>query len=351
MKLNIKPKLYGDIDAKSDCLITKDLMDSSEDTSKDLSLLEIHNFNMTLSLKNIFFEKYLSAKHLSSQEYRRELEHLLNMDQGGFEHGDLSGLYVAFQNSPRYSSTRLCGWKNLLDIAFSSISKRAALKDGLIIDFLAGSGTLSKRARQLEPFKSPTVIGLDVSKRMTKQALKHKETVFWASHKTHFFKDEIADVAVAAYGFHHVPLNERDSFVASMQKTLKKDGLCIIHDFEEGSATARWYSEVIHQYRTAGHPYSHVTYNHLQQLLIPYFKETEIKYLYDPFYLVGNIGQDAQSLKQEFYSYLIGLFNLEKLVPHGIRIENLNNYMNSSYWESIDNLLSPFFILDLLRKL
>lgn len=345
MNLNLESTVQKNKIQPNEWLFNRNSRKTIADIGKDISILGIQSFNVSLLLENPWLEKYIYFKTLSSLDYKRELTNLLNIDQGGFEHGDLSGLYVTFQNSPRYSSTRLCGWNNLLQIAFSSIGKKSELEDGLILDFLAGSGTLSKKVKQLTLDKTPTVIGIDVSKRMVDQAQKYKETVFWASCATHPFKRDIADVTVAAYGFHHVPLNQRDEFVSNMQKPLKKDGICIVHDFEEGSATARWYSEVIHSYRTVGHPYSHVTRPQLKQLLSPYFGNVTTKYLYDPFYLEGKEDQDIQSLKQEFYAYLIGLFNLEKLLPESVKMQNLINYTNLSYWKNIDKLLSPYFTL------
>ena len=260
---------------------------------------EFFHFNKLVLSKNSKIEKYLHFKSLECKEYRKGLENLLDGDQGGFEHGGLSGLYNTFQNLPRYNSTRLCGWNNLLSNAFDHISSRSSLKDALIVDFLAGSGTLAKRVRQLLSGETPNIIGIDVSKKMVECALDSNEAVFWASHEVHPFKNEMADITIAAYGFHHVPLTQRRSFVSAMHRPLKKGGLCIIHDFEEGSATARWYSEIIHLNRPEGHPYPHVTKGELRDLLTPNFQNTTTKYLYDPFYLEGKEAKMLDKLVEQ----------------------------------------------------
>lgn len=295
--------------------------------------------------KNPSVKKYIDIELIRSDNYNTKLEQVNFIEQGGFDHEDLSGMYTAFQNSSRYSSTRLCGWNNLLSFAFYHIQSQSELKEGVILDFLAGSGTLSKKVKQLVPNNFPTIIGLDVSKKMVERAQYYEEIVFWGSYAIHPFKNKIADVTIAAYGFHHVPLHQREDFLFSMQKTLKKNGMCILHDFEEGSATARWYSEIIHSYRFSGHPYKHVTTSGLQQLLKPYCKKVETKHIYDPFYLEGKKGQNEQSLRREFYAYLIGLFNLRKLLPDKVDIKGLNALEDQSYWRKIDKLFSSYFTL------
>lgn len=314
--------------------------------TNDKKFSQIIDFNRMLFLNNFWLEKYLQLHNISCASEKLGIQNLLNMDQGGFDHGDLSGLYTSFQNSPRYSSTRLCGWNNLLSIAFNALQESDALQNGLILDFLAGSGTLSKKVKQLLPNNRPNVIGIDVSKKMVERAQDYQEIVFWGSHEFNPFKQKIADVAIAAYGFHHVPIEERNNFVLSMQKTLKKGGVCILHDFEEHSPTAQWYSKIIHLYRSVGHPYPHVTDDHLTKLLNPHFEAVEIKYLYDPFYLESKEGQDVQSLKQEFYAYLICLFNLDKLLPNDLDIEHLAEYKNLSYWQNIEEIFTPSFTLE-----
>lgn len=290
-----------------------------------------------------WIKDYIDLPRLESSSYRESLDKLFLQDQGGFDHGDLSGLYVHYQNDPRYKATRLFGWKSIFEIVVPHIELQGDLKDGLIIDFLAGSGTLSKRLKQVICQKPPSVLGLDISHKMCEQGMQNGEVVLWGNHENHLFKSNKADATVAAYGFHHIPVKERSSFVLSMKNVLKEDGICLLHDFEEGSSTASWYSNIIHNYRTYGHPYQHVTREGLKSLLGTHFDDVEIKSVYDPFYLEGEKNQDETSLTREFFAYLIAFFNLQKLLPSSLKYEELKYHDDATYWQRIENIFSPCF--------
>jgi hypothetical protein len=68
--------------------------------------------------------------------------------------------------------------------------------------------------------------------------------------------------------------------------------------------------------------------------------------IYDPFYLLGRKGQTQKNLKREFYSNLIGHYNLSKLLPKNVNIENLMEHGDENYWEKIDEEFSPYFNLN-----
>ena len=143
-----------------------------------------------------------------------------------------------------------------------------------------------------------------------------------------------------------MPENERLSFVSSMYDVLKYEGICLLHDFVEGTSTEKFYSECIHKYRPNGHPYKHFTEDSFVNLMRPYFKEIETKLLYDPFYLEGRPGQDECSLKRECLAYIISLFNLRGLIPESINITDLFSYQNEEYWTEIEKILFSFFRLE-----
>lgn len=313
-------------------------------STNTLNYVNLNDINISLFKKHSWINQHLMMSKLNANYYQGLIE-LEEMDKGGFEHGDLSGLYIKYQDDLRYHSTRFHGWQRLLNIMMENIALKTPTNNSVVIDFLAGSGTLGKRLKQLfKPNYLPKLMGLDVSSKMCEQALKSNEIVMWGSYKYHLFHHEIADAVIAAYGFHHVPLSERKMYVNKMHDLLRNEGVCILHDFEEGSQTAKWYSEIIHRYRPNGHDYPHITYESLTTLLCN-FKDVNIKKIYDPFYLEGVKGQNEQSLKQEFLSYLICLFNLQKLVPNYINIAELKNFDDRQFWLNIENILLPYFYL------
>jgi ubiquinone/menaquinone biosynthesis C-methylase UbiE len=323
-------------------LISDDSAEAIENIDKDLSILKIHSFNMTLILKNPYLEKYLYLEHLYCLNYKRnELLTLLNIDSRGDKSANVNGLSTSFY----YDSADLYGWSNLLQTAHSLLDKKLTSNKTVIIDFLAANGRLAKKINQLALYNSPTVIGMDTSQQLAEQAQKANEIVFWASHETLPFKSDIADVTVAAYVFHSIPLSQREGLIESMKNPLRKGGLTIIYDFEKGGSTAKWYTEIVCPYRASGEPFLPLTRKQLGTLLNSFFKDTITEYIYDPFYLEGKEGQDAGSLKREFYSYIIELFNLQKLLPENVEKGDLINYRDLSYWQHIDTLLSPYFTL------
>ena len=153
----------------------------------------LNSFNTDQDLYNLTFidmlgkaekEKWIDESIVYNSAYQKKINDLNNIDLGGFEHGDLSSLYVYFQNNAQYEATRYFGWNSL----FKIISKKANLSsssDRLIVDFLAGSGTLDQRIKKLWPINRPRVIGIDVSKRMSQFAHEKNTLVFWGSHDTH----------------------------------------------------------------------------------------------------------------------------------------------------------------------
>ncbi len=253
--------------------------------------------------------RVLDVMKYTPEQLRGIYKILDSIDSGGFGHGPVSVKYNHYRLHPRYVNTRDTGVVNLLNI----MAKHCDItSESVIIDFLAGSGYLSKKLKQYwSKSLPPKVFGIDVSSSMVHQAGLNEEIVFRSYHGGHLFKDNSADFAISCYGTHHIPFEERDNFVKAAHDVLKPGGKFILHDFEEQSPTARWYSDVIDKYRLCGHPYKHFEQAELTNLFSKYFAEVEVVKVYDPFVLDG---EDPTKLKREFFEYLINFFALEKLM-------------------------------------
>ena len=305
--------------------------------------MDEHNIRVLSTISHIIKELYVDQSILSTPDFQAKLKLIQNINADGFEHGDLSSKYSYFLNDPRYKSVRLFGWSAIFKILAQNAPDPIS-NTQLIIDFLAGSGTLAKRIKLLwQESNRPSVIGIDISKRMSNLAFERGETVFWGSHDTHILKDGVADYAVAAHGFHHVPQEEHHAFILSMHKSLKRNGICLIQDYEFGTPTAEFYSKCVDKYRLSGHPDFSFTEQSLINLMNPYFKKLNIYRVYDPFYLEGKEDQCENSLEREAYCYLLSLYNLKKLIPSTVDIEQVFSYHNEGYWRYIKDLLLPFF--------
>nr|CAG8536288.1 12456_t:CDS:2 [Entrophospora candida] len=281
----------------------------------------LNNYSGGISINNSYFNnkillekeeiiKFIDDTQLNNPLYLESLKSLRKLENGGFE-------------------------KNL-NKNHENLS---------IIDFLSGSGTLSKRLKILwkQEQNLPTVLGMDISEKMCQLARENGETVFWGSCRNHCFKKHIADTVIASYGVHHIPPQERKIFITSVYNILKENGVCLIHDFLEGHPSTRWYSEIIHKYRTYGHDCKHFTEEDMFSLFSEDFSTSEVRFIYNPFCLVGQKGQDENSLKQKFFSYLISLFNLSKLLPKPVTFEQIFHYKDVSYWKDVEEIFTPYF--------
>lgn len=298
-----------------------------------LSLPEgsVSMYNFLGSLPDEYLQ-VLDVMKYTPEQLSRIYKMLDKIDSGGFGHGAVSVKYNHYRLHPRYVNTRDTGVVNLLNI----MAKHSELtSDSVVIDFLAGSGYLAKKLKQYWTQSTPPkVFGIDVSSSMVQQAGVNQEVVIRSYHGGHLFRDGSADYAISCYGTHHIPSEERENFVKAAYEVLKPGGKFILHDFEENSPTARWYSEVIHNYRLCGHPYKHFEQSEIIGLLGKYFSHAEVVKVYDPFVLDGD---DPTKLKREFFEYLINFFALEKLMGAWEDIDE---------WNKIDKILEDTFTFE-----
>ncbi|CAJ0758987.1 19289_t:CDS:2, partial [Entrophospora sp. SA101] len=138
----------------------------------------LNNFSEGISINNSYFNnkillekeeiiKFIDDAQLNNPLYLESLKSLRMLENGGFGHEDMSNLQ-----------------ENLS-----------------IIDFLSGSGTLSKRLKILwkQEQNLPTVLGMDISEKMCQLAHENGETVCWGRCRNHCFKKHIADTVLASY--------------------------------------------------------------------------------------------------------------------------------------------------------
>src|ERR1043166_4768825 len=104
-------------------------------------------FNNNVFLEKEEIIKFVDDAQLNDPLYLESLKSLRKLENGGFDHEDMSNLYVTFQNDKRYGTTRYQGWKNLFRLMLYAMEKSSKKSSGSlsIVDFLSGSGTLSKR--------------------------------------------------------------------------------------------------------------------------------------------------------------------------------------------------------------
>ncbi|HCA3579198.1 TPA: class I SAM-dependent methyltransferase [Salmonella enterica subsp. enterica serovar Ball] len=275
-------------------------------------------------------EKYINPSHINESLYSE----LVAMETGGFSHGGISENYGIEQLSQQQVLYRKWGY---LALSHLLQRKKQWSENDILLDALAGNGTFERTISQLYS-RYPACIGNDVSLPMVMQGIQDGRRIYWTDITRDILNEGFADYAIAAYGFHHVPINRRTAFIQGMISRMKLGGILTVHDFVSGTPTARWYSECIHQYRTVGHDYPHFTPDELYTLLINSgLKEISINIIYDPFIIPVNQDDDYQHIISKFVVYLIRLFSLDKLfylceekTPDMALIAKLANYFHCS---------------------
>lgn len=185
-----------------------------------------------------------------------------------------------------------------------------------LLDALGGNGTISRAIRLLNPIRStPTIFTGDISSAMIIDALSQGLPAVRQSIQRWLLNDATIDGVIFAYGTHHIPIDNRPQALTEAHRVLRPGGRIVIHDFEEGTPTARWYSEVVDRYTYTGHKHEHFTLEEMYELLTGAgFRDVRVHYLYDPCVVVDDTPQAALT---GVLDYLVNLFALTKLLPEG----------------------------------
>ena len=280
-------------------------------------------------------------------------DEIQRIDTGGFDHGPAdndgkTGLnYGKLQLDPRFNTSRIAG---VLQIVEHIKPGKKFAEDDVLVDVLAGNGTFGRVMRRFveEKFR-PFVIDHDVSNILINEALQNLHHAVRGLVRNSLLADKIAIGAVSAYGSHHVPLEKRKEFMGGVVRLIQDEGRFVLHDFEEGSPTARFYSEAINKNRRGGHNFRHYTPDTMHAVLDPLFRDVAIHGIYAPYNIVGTPGQSGEDLKREALAYLVTLFTLEGFLPNDpskpgskLPYEKLREYDDVEYWRALEDKLAPY---------
>lgn len=228
----------------------------------------------------------------------------------GKEQGGRGDAYRVVQK--RNPVIRGCGINKLFDLV--TPSGKSLSPSLLILDVLGGNGTLTRAIRHLrEPQNQPTIFTSDISAAMIQDALTQRLPAVRQPAQNLLFGDATVDGVIFAYGTHHIPVPDREQSLAEAWRVLRPGGRVVVQDFEEGTVTARWYSEVLDSYTLTGHKFEHFTQTGMYDLLTSVgFKNVEVHQVYDPCIVYESTFEEARIC---LLDYLISLFALEKLLP------------------------------------
>lgn len=126
-----------------------------------------------------------------------------------------------------------------------------------------------------------------------------------------FLRDDSVDAVLLAYGTHHIPREDRQLACREGARVLRPGGRLVLHDFEEGSPTAIWFSEVVDRYSNAGHAYDHFSQAEFYRCCVQGgLHSVSVQQIYDPLITTGDSPDEARS---RLAGYLLSMYGLDRL--------------------------------------
>lgn len=303
----------------------------------------------------------MQANSRSAEGFWSKAYNNLNKLQTDFGHNTINEedqlknrgkLYAKLRADKRFQGTRRTGeealfkalignddWEYLKSTGDDPVrdrSRNEKLRQRIYVDGLGGNGTLARAFRLVtKKAARPTWINSDVDPYMVADAIRQGIPSVRQFMSKSIFKDKSVDGVLYAYGTHHIPQGQWVDTLKENKRILKNNGKVVIHDFEEGTPSAKWYSELLENKTLTGHhligedgnpvigknnkpvPIPHFTEesyrNYLQEAG---YKDIKVESVYDPFIFIGEPGQSKEEAKRTFLGYLVTMFGLKKLEPH-----------------------------------
>jgi hypothetical protein len=203
----------------------------------------------------------------------------------------------------------------------------------VVLDAIGGNGSFTRAIRLLEASEqTPTILTSDASVMMVADALAQSLPAIRQPAQLMLLRDDSTDGVIFAYGTHHIPPPARAVAFREAYRVLKRFRKVVIQDFEEGSPSARWYSELLDLYTITGHKFQHFTREGLRQLVLEAgFSDVRIIEIYDPFVSYGNAPEAA---RKQLVEHVCSLFGLDKLTRPDSCTER--------HWSDIEAVLYPY---------
>jgi SAM-dependent methyltransferase len=190
----------------------------------------------------------------------------LNKISWEFENGDRSGRGHAYNLAQKSADSRRIGMIALMQY-FSAIPNQIPDESFVILDALAGDGTISRFLRGMEG-PCPTLVSADISGFMVEACLRQGFPCIRQSATQSLLKDEVLDGVLIAYGSHHIDNRGRQVACAEAFRTLKPGGRLVLHDYEIGGTMAKWFKNVVDPFSSTGHDHPHFSREEMFSLLV-----------------------------------------------------------------------------------
>lgn len=208
---------------------------------------------------------------------------------------DDTGRGDSYRRAQQDSSIRWKGMRQLLELAAPSRATPDTAASRTVLDVLGGDGTIARAVHDNAPDLRDRVHILtgDLSGEMVERALAQGLAAIRQAADHLFLADGTMDAALLAYGTHHIAPQERLDAVTEALRVVKDGGHVVLHDFDDTSPMARFFTDIVHPHTTAGHDYRHFSRGLLTELFAEAGTPARVVDLYDPLVVRGTTREEA----------------------------------------------------------
>jgi SAM-dependent methyltransferase len=228
-----------------------------------------------------------------------------------FEDDTNEGRGNSYRLAQRDRMVRSTGIRSLFSLAAGVGDVADLPRRWRVLDVLGGDGLLAQVLRTVAPQVEDTIITSDLAGHMISEALRNGLPAIRQAAQFLLMRDEVVDAVLLAYGTHHIDAAHRPAACQEAARVLRPGGRLVLHDFEEHSPVAQWFSEVVHLYSRAGHAYRHFTADEMAGYLESAgLRLVGVRRMYDPLVVRGD---GPVEVCRRLADYLFNMYGLARL--------------------------------------